>query len=316
MSQVLQLLKPITIGATQLTAHNVPEPATGDSPDPAAWSSVTTYTQGQRVYSASTHLIYEATSAASNTNKDPTLAANIAFWITVGATNRWRMFDQKSTSQTTRVGTLQWTVTPGTFFNGLAVVNITNADTIDVVQTHPTEGTIFTLHASLRSPPSSPDHYAYCFEPVELRSYYFIEDVPPYPTSSVQVTLTATNGTNVVGCGAFLMGPTYPIGNGLQYGARVGIQDYSKKQTNSFGDLEIVEGAFSSKGSFQMWVDKADVDSVKKTLASVRALPCLWRGSPLYDSTVVYGIAKDWEITIQYFDVSLLNLELEGITEQ
>lgn len=317
MAEILQLLKPIPITSAMLTACNVAEPATGDTPDPAAWSSVTTYTVGQRVFSAATHTIYEATTAASNTNKDPDQAVNAAFWTTVGATNRWRMFDQKSTSQTSRVGTLTFTVNPGSVFNGFGLVNVTGADTVRLLQTDPVSGTVYDQTTSLRAPPSSADYYDYCFDAVEVKDYFVATDLPTFSSSSVAVTLTASNGTSVVGCGAALIGKVYSIGNGVQYGARIGITDYSKKKVNSFGDMEFVEGAFSSKASFQMWVDKNDVESVKKLLSSVRAIPCLYQGTEFYGrATLVYGAYKDWEITISYFDVSMLNIELEGLTEQ
>lgn len=316
MSDVLQLLKPITITDSKLAFCNVLEPSVGDSPDPAAWNSATTYTGGQRVHLASTHTIYEATSAAGNTNKDPSLAVNSAFWLTVGSTNRWRMFDERSTSQTSNVGTLSWTVTPSEVFNGLALVNVTGADTLQVTQSDPTAGVVYNSGSvSLRAPPSEADYYAYCFDPIERKDRYFIESLPTYPASSVTVTLTAANGTDVVGCGAFLIGKNYSIGNGIQYGARLGIQDYSRKKVNSFGDMEVTEGAYSNKNSFQMWVDKYDVAGVAKLLTSVRARPCAWRGPSDYN-ILTYGYLKDWEITIQYFDMSLLNLELEGLTEQ
>jgi hypothetical protein len=314
VSEVLQLLKPITVTAAKLTAHNVAEPAVGDAPDPSAWSSLTTYTEGQRVHVASVHKIYEATSAASNTNKDPTLAANSAFWIEVGATNKWRMFDQKSTSQTTKVGSLQWTVAPGELFNGASVLNVSGADEVHYLQTDPTDGVVLDHTAQLRSPPSEPDYYAYCFEPIERKDHHFLESLPTYPNSTLQVTLTANNGTDVVGCGTFIVGRNYQIGRGVHYGARIGIQDYSRKERNAFGDLEVTERAYADTASFQMWVDRAEVGAVKKLLASVRAIPCLWYGSSLYDSTLIYGFYKDFEIAIQYFDVSLLSLELEGLT--
>jgi hypothetical protein len=316
MAEVLQLLKPITISGSKLSSSQVAEPATGADPDPAAWSSATTYTVGQRVHVASTHLIYEATTLVTNLNKDPTNAANAGYWLTVGATNKWRMFDQKSTSTTSRVGALAVIVAPGTVFNALALVNIHGADLVQVVQTDPSAGEVLNISAPLRRPPSAVNHYAYCFDPIDVKDSYFLSDMPAFPNSTVWVNLVANNGTSVVSVGAMLIGPNHLIGKGIQYGARLGITDYSKKTVNGFGDLEIVEGAFSSKASFQQWIDNTEVDSTKRLLTSVRAVPCLWRGSPTYDSTQVYGIYRDWEITLQYFDVSLLSIDLEGITEQ
>jgi hypothetical protein len=310
MSEALELLTPVTISGAKLTGSNVAEPATtGTGADPAAWSSGTTYTQGQQVYLASTHLIYEATSAGGNLNKDPSNAANEAYWTEVGYTNKWRAFDQKSTSQTTRAGSVQFSIAPGEVCSALALVNISGGDVVSLTQTDPTEGVVYSLTESLRAPPTMADYWHYCFDLIEVKDSFFNGGLRSYALATITLTVTANNGTSDVGIGAVVVGRSYRIGLGIQYGARVGIQDYSKKERNPWGDLQITEGAFANRGSFQMWVSRIDVDAVKRLLTRVRAVPCIWRGSPYYDATMLYGIYKDWEFSINFYDVSLLNIE-------
>jgi len=97
-------------------------------------------------------------------------------------------------------------------------------------------------------------------------------------------------------------------------GARVGIQDYSRKERTDFGDVVLVERAFAKRASFQLLLRAAEVDSFNDFLASVRATPCLWIGSQRYESTTVYGFYKSFDIVIAYFDYSDCELELEGLT--
>ena len=98
---------PLSIGAAQIDYTNVAEPS--DTDPTTLWSSATTYTAGQTVYSATSHRAYQATGLATNLNKDPSIAANVAppnaatpasyFWLDMGATNKFRPFDQSTAAQ-------------------------------------------------------------------------------------------------------------------------------------------------------------------------------------------------------------------------
>lgn len=100
------IMVPVTIADANFDASNVPET------DYTAWSSATAYGVGDRVIiTGTTHLIYECLIA--HTNKSPLVTANLypavgAFWITVGATNRWRPFDKKLSSLTTKSGDIAY----------------------------------------------------------------------------------------------------------------------------------------------------------------------------------------------------------------
>ena len=59
----MKLVKPVTITDSNLTSTSVAET------DYSAWSSVTSYTVGQKVIVVATHKIYEA--LINNTNKYP-----------------------------------------------------------------------------------------------------------------------------------------------------------------------------------------------------------------------------------------------------
>lgn len=311
MSTGLTIIKPLAITGAMLTSSNVPEPATGDTPDPAAYSSVTTYALGTRCHVASNHTIYESLQAG-NLNHDPTLAANSTWWIVVGNTNRWRMFDQRNSSQTTNANSVDVTVTPGTICTSLALMNVRGASTVQVTMTDPLDGLVLDQTYSMQKPPSIADHWNYIFEPVVNRDALLV-DLPSYRNASVRVVASSVGGA-VVGIGVMAVGVAYTIGLGVNYGAKLGIQDYSVKTKNAFGDSQIIERPFSNSPSFELWLRKREVDAVHALLSSVRSKPCVWIGSSEYSSTFVYGIYKDFSITIQYYDYSVCNLMLEGLT--
>ena len=83
------MIEQIPLGGAELTACSVPET------DYPVWSSATAYAIGTRVIlTTGVHKVFEA--VAANTNKSPAVEANIGtYWVVVGATNRWKIFDKK-----------------------------------------------------------------------------------------------------------------------------------------------------------------------------------------------------------------------------
>ena len=94
----------------------------------------------------------------------------------------------------------------------------------------------------------------------------------------------------------------------------VGIQDYSVKSRDSFGNYSITERAFNRRCTMQVLVDNAKVDPLVNILASYRALPTVYVGSNSFGSSMLFGFYKDFGIAIAYPTSSLCNIELEGLT--
>jgi DUF438 domain-containing protein len=76
----------------------------------------------------------------------------------------------------------------------------------------------------------------------------------------------------------------------------VGIQDYSRKERDIFGEYNFIERSYADRANFTMWVENTQLDSVKNILASVRATPTLYIGSDDYTSTAVFGFYKDFDL--------------------
>jgi hypothetical protein len=314
MSSKLRLLQPVTVTTAMLTACNVAEPATGDTPDPAAYNAATTYALAARCHVASTHMIYESVQAA-NVGHDPATDTTLTWWTPVVATNRWRMFDARNTSKTSKAGGIDLTLAPGAVYSGLHLGGMSGVSSAQVTMTDATVGVVYDKTTDMQVPMSSSDWYTYFFEPVEVGGESVIAtDLPIYPNATIRVQLFTASPLAVASIGVCVVGNVKEIGMGLNYGVRVGIQDYSRKERNAYGDMLVVERAFAKRASFEMHVPRAEVDAVQTLLASVRATPCVWIGSDMYSSTVIFGFYKDFDISIQYFDFSVLTLSLEGLT--
>ena len=71
--------------------------------------------------------------------------------------------------------------------------------------------------------------------------------------------------------GVILIGQQQRFGRGIRLGARVGIQDYSRKETSEFGETVLVQRAFAKKANFDLFIDKAEVDTLQNYLTAIKS---------------------------------------------
>jgi hypothetical protein len=286
-------------------ATNVPEN------DYAAWSSMTTYAEGDRVILTSTHRIYESLQGA-NLNKNP--VTETTFWVEVGPTNRWAVFDTSVSTQTAQSTNITYTLEPGIAINSLAILNLTDADEINIQITSPASGSpgivyTETVDLGLTSPFS--DWYNWFFGIRSRPSQYIVTNLPIYTDGIFEIEILG--GTDLA-VGVILIGQQQRFGRGIRLGARVGIQDYSRKETSEFGETILVQRAFAKKANFDLFIDKAEVDTLQIYLSGLRATPALWIGSTEYESTTVFGFYKNFDVLLNYPEHADCELEIEGLT--
>ncbi len=286
-------------------ATNVPEN------DHAAWSSLTTYAAGDRVILTSTHKIYESLQSG-NVNKNPVTEA--LFWVEVGPTNRWAVFDTSVSTQTAQSTNITYTLEPGIAINSLAILNLTDADEINIQITSPSSGSpgivyTETVDLGLTSPFS--DWYNWFFGIRSRPSQYIVTNLPIYTDGIFEIEILG--GTDLA-VGVILIGQQQRFGRGIRLGARVGIQDYSRKETSEFGETILVQRAFAKKANFDLFIDKAEVDTLQIYLSALRATPALWIGSTEYESTTVFGFYKNFDVLLNYPEHADCELEIEGLT--
>lgn len=305
----LAVVNPFEVTDAILLDTDVPED------DYAAWNSGTTYNTGDRVILVSTHRIYESLTDG-NTNKPP--ATSPVEWIEVSATNRWKLFDRSNTSQTTQTdspsGYFFYELAFGRPINSFAALNISNGTKVKITMTSASVGSpniVYEEEVSLTPYPQTSDWWAWFFGQRITPTQVVKTDLPAYSDAVIKIEF---EGGDNLAVGTALFGQQNRFGLGLQYGARVGIQDYSIKQTNEFGDVVLLQRAFSKRANFTLFINKGETDTLQTFLSSIRAVPCLWIGSADYESTVVYGFYKNFDVLISYPEHSECDLEIEGLT--
>ena len=297
----MRVVRPAIITQDTLTS-NVPE--TYPAYDPAA-----TYATGDQVIVAGVSLttVYKS---LQDGNIGNTPADHPDWWQDRGASNRWAMFDQYVSSQTTNPENIEVSVVIPTRVDSVALLN-TNASTVEVRMTDPEYGVVYDKTFDLVDNMGINDWYRYFYEPIQRVNDLILTDLPLAPNSTIDISMSAPG--NTVACGTCIIGQQKELGD-TQYGAQVGIEDYSIKTRDPWGNFTIQERAFSDTGNFTIYLPNQQTDSLKAFLESVRATPMLWLGTDDYESTTIYGFYKNFSITLRYVRMSVCTLEIEGLT--
>lgn len=299
----LQVIPPVTITESVLTSSSVTEN------DYGIWSSGTTYALGDRVImTTGVHKVFESLQA-SNTNHSPTTSPT--WWIEVSPTNRWKMFDTSNTTRTENSNSIVVTLTPGRVVNSVALLEL-DATSVRIKMTDPLEGIVYDETYSLNSSGTIANWWNYFFDAIERKTSVVVTDLPSYGTAAIEITISYTG--NTAKCGVCMIGLSKPVGEGINLGASVGILDYTIKTRDDFGNFIVVPRSYSKRTKFSMAVRNTQIDALQRLLVSLRSTPCIWIGDPDYETTIVYGYYKDFDIAINYHTVSDCTLEIEGLT--
>lgn len=251
---------------------------------------------------------------STNYNKPP--LANPNEWQDIGATNRWKMFDKSVQSQTTNLNTIEVSVKTSGYTTDVALLNVSTG-TARLVMTHPTDGVVYDVTKTLKSVQGVTNWFRYYFLPARRVTDVLFENLPKY--ANCTVTLTLTNTGQTVKCGGFLLGKASEFsgagpGLGVAAGAKLGLQDYSVKKTDEFGNYSVVERTFSKKNDYSVFINNSDIDFLYNLLVSCRAKPTLYIATAKIKTTILYGFYKDFSIDIPYPDYSVCNITLESLT--
>lgn len=301
MAYPLHIYKPITITPALLTATSVAE---ADYPE---WSAGTTYADGDRVILAAQHRVYESV-AGGNTGNNPAMSTQ---WSEVGPTNLWRMFDLSISTATFVTDADYYEITPGRAIPAVALVNVQGLASVRVRVTDPTFGLVYDQTRSMAALPTEADWWAWFFDERDPPTRIILGDLPSYPAATIRLDF-ATSVTASIGVAVLCT--KRAVGLGVQQGASIDIQDYSRKERNEWGDTVLMQRAYARRATLDVFMANAELDSVYNLLVSLRATPCLWVASDRRDALTLFGFYRDFSINVSYADYSDCSIELEGLT--
>lgn len=298
---MFRLIRPQFVVPATLIASNVPE-------SEATYNAVTTYAKDADVRGAADpnlHTVFRSVQAGNQNHPltDP------AWWVKVGPTNRWAMWDQLNGTQTVRADVVEVEVQLTDVIDSLAMLNI-EAGSIHVVMTDGAT-VVYDRTISLASDDPIVDWYEYFFAPIDRINDVVLSDLPPYYNAKLTITFTDTG--NSVRVGNVVLGQSRLVGTTMS-GASVGIKDYSRKETDDFGNYIVVERAFSKRANASVMMDNSLIDPTLRLLAEIRAQPTVFVLSDAFGATIVFGYYKDANLELTYAHNSVMSIEIEGLT--
>lgn len=275
----------------------------------AAWVSGTTYAVGDLVHLVSTHRVYRRAVAGAGTTSPSGDTAN---WQDLRSTQRWAPLVLDEDTRAIVIGNLYITLTTAEIGAGLVLGGI-RASSVRVVAV--SSGSVVF-------------DQSYTMPVVTTDTLTTSSSVGNEPVLAVGLPSSLPAGSTVhvslIGSGSGLLttswlrylalGQSYTLGGTLQ-GSRIGIADYSRKETDEFGTTTLVQRAYAKRLNLELTLPNSQVQATFSVLADLRATPAMWvpAEGPDLSWLATYGWVKDWGITVAYSRTSLCTLEIEGL---
>lgn len=303
----MKLIRPTEVPENDLTATGAVLTASNVADDDAPeWDSATSYsTDDQVVVLGEVQRLYEAL----QNNSDSYPPDNPADWNDLGAINRWKMFDGGSNTQTVNPDSIEVTLEPDGIINSFTLLNIEAAEA-EVTVTDDLEGVVYNETYNLIDNSAVDSWYAYFFEPIVFIRQLSDLSLPAYGSPQIDITLTNTGSDTK--CGLAVIGQQAEIGVTV-FGTSVGIRDFSRKETDEFGNFTVVERRFFRLVDYDVRIDTSKVDFVQKVLSDRRAKPTVYIGAVENPETIVYGYFRDFDIVLSNPALSNATIEVEGL---
>ena len=301
----MQAIRPYTINDINLLSTNVAE---ADYP---IYDALTTYAINDTVIFIDTNKHWVIRSlVASNLGNIPTGLDTDTNWVKVSETNRWKMFDLKTTSQTINAGSIDVTIGLTSITNALYLGNV-QASMLTVIGKDQFDVEIYNNEVNLVSTDGIYDPWTYFFNPIEFIEEVVLDDLPPYALSEYQITISSPSGD--VALGTLVLGYIQELAL-TKYGMTMSSIDYSIKQANEFGDFVITERGYSRTVDLNAYVPTANKNSIITFMNRYRATPIVWIGSGQYLGSISYGFVKNYEVTAAGPEETRLQIKIEGLS--
>jgi len=275
----------------------------------ANWSSATTYALADRVVFGDS--VYESVQS-SNLNKNP--ETEPTWWIRIGSTQQMAAFDGQLSDVVTSTNDIEIIVQPNSIIDSISYFGLIGYKATITVKDGGASGVIVYEDEVFLDGSESVSWYQYFFfDPFLSKNQVLFTNIPPIGDPYIVITVEGLSGTRQVG--EIVMGRLYSLGCAA-FGATAGIIDYSRKDTDDFGNTTFVRRAFSKRVECQVIIQNFDLNRVQRVLYDVRATPLTWivADDPRFEEPlVVYGFYRDFVTEIAYPNHSLCNIEIEGL---
>lgn len=306
----MRVIIPQPIDDVSLTSSTIAEP--DSSVGEIVWAPAT-FTLGTRRINTTTHRVYEVV-ADPDTVDDPVgvnegINANPPTWVNVAPTNKFAMFDNVNSTQSLETTSLIVEIDTGLITNSIAGIAIDGASTINVTMTDPTAGEVFNRDISMINNSQVGGWYDYFFAPIINITSFVVLDLPVFPAATIKLTVTGAT----IEFGSLIVGSQVTLGVS-NFGTSLQLLDFSRKETDTFGNTVVVQGRTSKLVNFDVTVQKSLVGYVINQLNGLTTTPSVYVGTTESDdSTLVFGYFRDVNINISSPTITDMTLVVEGL---
>ena len=225
-------------------------------------------------------------------------------WFLLGSTNRWKLFDAVAASQTTTPDTMTLVLAPGVLINSIVFSNSVGLS-IRVQQSVSGYDRTINLNSHVVA-----DWYGWFYDEIVTIDDAAFMDVPPYPASTLTITITPTGGE--AACGVCILGAASYIGTAVAGPVR-GINDYSRITEDAWGGLVLTPGNYSKTMTVQVFVPAGYESQAVHLLTSIRAVAVAFVCGEVFDSGIMYGIlGRGWTVPLTTTG-DFARMELRGL---
>lgn len=291
------------------------------SEGPPIWASGTTYSVGQQVTRTTTNKIYQCLTANGSVNTTPPeslLTGSTIYWVEVGPSNKYAMFDlirNSSTKATNANGTsISVAFTPSSRVDSLALLGMKRVTSVTItVAPSSTAAVVYSKVISLTQRQTT-TWYQYFFNKITTKSSVVLFDLPPLTSAYITVTLEGTS----IECGGVAVGMQEFIGT-IQRGATNDVINFSRVDRDIFGNATLVQRRNVPKTNQTLLLDAALVDRVRKLRDTLNGTTAVWvglddvEGQFYFESLLIIGFYRTFSINIDNPALVVINLELEEV---
>lgn len=278
--------------------------------DYAIWSPLTSYTVGALVIRTETHRVYENLIAGINaTPPELAMLESPPRWLEISPTNKWGMFDKKVGTKTAGTGALTVVLRPGRL-QGVYLDGLRGAHAVIGMSAVP-GGPVVLSRSFILDGRIITSFYEWFYTDYAQKERLSVTDFPLHFNGDLTISIT---GAGSVACGMCQVGRVLEIG-GTEFGAKWGMSDYSVKEKDRFGNLDVREGDYSDNVTLSVLVLKEDYDRVINQLKKLRAIACAWIGTTTsgYENLSPFGYFKDAYVVAETPLTCKLAIEIEGV---
>lgn len=272
-------------------------------------------------YSKGTIVVYEKRLYESlvdtNLGSTPGLTTTTSKWLDLGTDNRVVLFDINSTRPSISRSNFSAQIDPNvlrqntTTINSIGISRLKNISSIKV--------SIWQQNSSSLWKRVWTSTY-----PVSGKANALLDGIPYAPSYGAYAGVSgagkillefAVSGSDVAEVGTVVFGTINTLGS-IEYGAKLGITDYSIKEPDDYGNVTFVKRQYNRDVSVSFNIPNTSVSAVQQLLYDLRATPTYWEITDIADFSSItnfVGWYTDFNCVISRPSTSTYTLDLRSL---